>query len=152
MNRTGSPTHPLPHGFGVQRTTQTGPQTASSAAVFDKVLRAFETGGFTYADTLEELKLLLATGASPTELLDILRRRELIEPLPEYARAEVLGILDEAIERVAAEPAAAAEAAAAEAPASAEAQNADADTAPDQMTGADSAPTPSMTPPVEATE
>ncbi len=67
--------------------------------MFDKVLRAFETGGFTYTDVLAELELLLTTGASPIELLEVLRCRELIEPLPEYARAPVLDLLNDALER-----------------------------------------------------
>src|SRR5258707_622478 len=78
-----------------------GAKTSPAAAVFAKVLRAFETGGFTCPDVLAEVELLLATGASPTELLEILRRRKLIEPLPDYAYAEVLGLLNDAMGRVA---------------------------------------------------
>src|ERR1700680_2040294 len=142
MNRPESPTHTRPHGLGVRRTTQAGPQTSSPASVFEKLLRAFATGGFTYTDFLAELKPLLATCASPTELLETLQRRELIEPLPEHAHAEVLGLLNDAIER-----------AAAKAAVSAEAQNADADSAPDQMPpDPDPAPTMSMAPPMEWTE
>jgi sulfatase modifying factor 1 len=74
-------------------------KSSAPASVFEKVLRAFDTGGFTYADFRVQLRRLLATGASPTELLDILRRRELIEPLPEYAHAQVLGLLNDAIEQ-----------------------------------------------------
>jgi sulfatase modifying factor 1 len=70
-----------------------------AASMFDKVLRAFETGGFTYTDVLAELELLLTTGASPIELLEVLRCRELIEPLPEYAHGRVLDLLNDAIER-----------------------------------------------------
>src|SRR5450755_859489 len=65
-----------------------GPKTSSPASAFAKALRSFETGGFTYNDFLAELKRLLATGASPTELLAVLRRREFIEPLPDYAQGE----------------------------------------------------------------
>src|SRR3979409_1105060 len=79
-----------------------GDKASSSAWVFDKVLRAFETGGFAYTDILAELNRLLETGASPTELLEILRRRELIEPLPEYAHVNVLGVLNDAIGQAAA--------------------------------------------------
>ena len=140
MNRPESPTHTRPHGFGVRRTTQAGPQTSSPASVFEKLLRAFATGGFTYTDFLAELKPLLATCASPTELLETLQRRELIEPLPEHAHAEVLGLLNDAIERGAAEAAV-----------SAEAQNADADSAPDQMPP-DPDPAPTMSPSMEWTE
>src|ERR1700722_17188030 len=66
-------------------------------SVFEKVLVAFETGGFTYADVLEQLQRLLATGASPTQLLEVLQHRELAEPLPAYAHREVLGLLNDAI-------------------------------------------------------
>ncbi len=45
---------------------------------------------------------LSATGASPTELLEFLRRRELIEPLPESAQG-VLDLVNEAIRRDGAE-------------------------------------------------
>jgi hypothetical protein len=79
-----------------------GPKISPAAAVFAKVLRAFETGGFTCPDVLAEVELLLATGASPTELLEILRRRELVEPLPESAHAQVFDLLNEAKERTAA--------------------------------------------------
>src|SRR5882762_7394069 len=110
MNRPESPTPTRPHGFGVQRTTQTSLRS-TPASVFEKLLRAYQTGGFTYADFRAELKLLLATSPSPTtELLEILRRRELIEPLQEHAHAEVFSLLNDAIERAAAEAAAAAEA------------------------------------------
>jgi len=65
--------------------------------MFEKVLRAFETRGITYSDVLARLRRLLATGASPTELLVILRRRESAERMPEYARLEAL--LIEAVEQ-----------------------------------------------------
>src|ERR1022692_2140389 len=89
MNRAESP-------------TRMGAKTSSPAWVFEKVLRAFETGDFTYADVLAHLRRLLATGASPTELLEILRRRQWIEPLPESAQG-VLDLLNDAIRRDAAE-------------------------------------------------
>jgi formylglycine-generating enzyme required for sulfatase activity len=68
-----------------------------AASMFEKVLRAFETRGITYSDVLARLRRLLATGASPTELLPILRRRESTERMPEYARLEAL--LLEAVEQ-----------------------------------------------------
>src|SRR6266478_4331887 len=103
MNRTESPSHTRPQGSGARRTALTGPtKTSSPASVFEKLLRAFETGGFTYTQVLAELKLLLAAGASPTELLEVLRRRELIEPLPEYAHAKVFELLNDAKELAAA--------------------------------------------------
>jgi formylglycine-generating enzyme required for sulfatase activity len=79
-------------------------KASSPASVFEKVLRAFQTGTFTYGGVRAQLTRLLATGASPTELLEILRRRELIEPLPEYAQVEVLCLLDYAIEQAAHTP------------------------------------------------
>jgi chromosome segregation ATPase len=96
MNRAESP-------------TRMGAKTSSPAWEFEKVLRAFETGDFTYADVLAHLRRLLATGASPTELLEILRRRELIEPLPESAHG-VLDLLNDAIRRDAAQAVVSAEA------------------------------------------
>jgi formylglycine-generating enzyme len=78
-------------------------KTSSPGSAFTKVLRSFETGGFTYRDVVAELKRLLKAGASPTELSEILRRREFVEPLPVDAHKEVLGLLDAAKERAAAE-------------------------------------------------
>jgi formylglycine-generating enzyme len=74
-------------------------RASSSALLFDKVLRAFETGGFTYVDFRSQLKQILAKGASPTELIETLRRRERIEPLPAYAHDEVLRLLNDAAEQ-----------------------------------------------------
>src|SRR5277367_1571821 len=73
-----------------------------SAATFRKVLKGFEIGGLPYTEVQFQLKRLLATGASPGELREVLRRSELIEPLPEYAYREVQSLLDEAIEQSAA--------------------------------------------------
>ena len=72
-------------------------KNSPAASMFEKVLRAFETRGITYSDVLARLRRLLATGASPTELLAILRRRESAERMPEYARLEAL--LIEAVEQ-----------------------------------------------------
>jgi formylglycine-generating enzyme required for sulfatase activity len=82
-----------------QRTGAIGPKISFPAMAFRKVLKGFEIGGLPYAEVQFQLKRLLATGASPAELREVLRRTELIEPLPEYAHSEVLGLLDEAIER-----------------------------------------------------
>jgi formylglycine-generating enzyme len=68
--------------------------------LFDKVLRAFETGGFTYVDFRSQLNQILDKGASPAELIETLRRRERIEPLPAYAHDEVLRLLNDAAEQV----------------------------------------------------
>jgi formylglycine-generating enzyme required for sulfatase activity len=72
-------------------------KNSPAASMFEKVLRAFETRGITYSDVLARLRRLLATGASPQELLVVLRRRESTERMPEYARIEAL--LIEAMER-----------------------------------------------------
>src|ERR1700722_402543 len=72
---------------------------SSPAATFVRVLGAFGTGGFTYADLLTHSKLLLEDGASPTELLEVLQHFEMVEPLPEDAHAEVLALLNDAIKR-----------------------------------------------------
>jgi formylglycine-generating enzyme required for sulfatase activity len=72
------------------------------ASTFRKVLKGFEIGGLPYTDVQFHLKRLLAAGASPEELQEVLRRCELITPLPEYAHAEVLRLLEEARDRAAA--------------------------------------------------
>ncbi len=77
-------------------------KSSSPASAFTKVLRSFETGGFTSRDVVIELKRLLKAGASPNELSEILRRREFVEPLPVDAHEEVLGLLEAAKERAAA--------------------------------------------------
>ena len=82
-----------------QRNGATGPRISFPAMAFRKVLKGFEIGGLPYAEVQFQLKRLLATGASAAELREVLRRSELIEPLPEYAHSEVLGLLDAAIEQ-----------------------------------------------------
>jgi formylglycine-generating enzyme len=77
----------------------------SPVLTFEKVLRAFGTGGFTYAEVVAQLERLLAIGASPTAMLETLRRRERIEPFPEYVHVEVVRLLNAAIERSANEAA-----------------------------------------------
>ena len=79
------------------------PRQSFAAATFRKVLKGFEIGGLPYTEVEFQLKRLLATGAPPGELREVLRRSELIQPLPEYAYREVVGLLDEAIEQAAAE-------------------------------------------------
>jgi len=83
--------------------------SSSPVLTFEKVLRAYGTGGFTYTDLVAQLERLLAVGASPAAMLEILRRRERIEPFPEYAHVEVVRLLNAAIARDAAEAAASAE-------------------------------------------
>jgi formylglycine-generating enzyme len=72
-------------------------KVSSSLSLFEKVLRGFETGGFTYTDVLAQLQRLLASGESPAELREILRRRESVEPLPEYVHVGILSVLTDAL-------------------------------------------------------
>ena len=95
-------------------------KTPSPGSEFEKVLRAFGTGGFTYTYVLAQLNRLLENGASPTELIEILRRRESTAPLPEFAHVKVLSLLNEAKRRVSSHAAVS----------SGSAQNADSDGAP----------------------
>ena len=92
-----------------------GVKVSSPASVFEKLLRSFETGGFTYAYVLTDLKRLLEANASPTQLLEVLARRQSIEPLPQDAYVEIFALLDDAAARIAAEAASAAEATSADA-------------------------------------
>ena len=85
-----------------KRIEKSDPRHSFAAATFRKVLKGFEIGGLPYTEVEFQLKRLLATGVSPGELREVLRRSELIEPLPEYAYREVLGLLDAAIEEGAA--------------------------------------------------
>jgi formylglycine-generating enzyme required for sulfatase activity len=85
-----------------KRAEPNDPRHSFPAATFRKVLKGFEIGGLPYTEVQFQLKRLLATGASPGELREVLRRSELIEPLPEYAFREVQSLLDEAIEQAAA--------------------------------------------------
>jgi formylglycine-generating enzyme required for sulfatase activity len=71
------------------------PSMSAPGAAFAKVLRTFQTGGIAYGDFLAQVKQQLAAGASPAELLDILLRREVVEPLPVYAHEAVAGLLNE---------------------------------------------------------
>src|ERR1700720_3184574 len=81
-------------------------RSTSPVLTFEKVLRAYGTGGFTYTEVVAQMERLLAVGASPAAMLEILRRRERIEPFPEYAHVEVVRLLNAAIARDAAEAAA----------------------------------------------
>ncbi|MDP8984212.1 MAG: SUMF1/EgtB/PvdO family nonheme iron enzyme [Pseudomonadota bacterium] len=85
---------------------RTGRNPSSAAAVFKKVLHAFEDRDLPYADVVFHLRRLLAASASPQELLEVLRRYEWIEPLPEYTLEEIQGILNEAVKRAPSPPSA----------------------------------------------
>src|SRR5277367_3881761 len=86
-----------------RRAETSDPRNSIAATTFRKVLKGFEIGGLPYTEVEFQLKRLLATGVSPGELREVLRRSELIQPLPEYAYRDVLGVLDEAIEQAEAE-------------------------------------------------
>jgi len=68
---------------------------SGSGSSFVKVLRSYQTGGITYSDFLEQVNRYLAAGESPSELLDVLRRRQRIEPLPDFAHDAVARLLNE---------------------------------------------------------
>jgi chromosome segregation ATPase len=87
---------------GAESPTQIGAKTSLQVWVFEMALRAIGTGGTTYADVLARLRRLLAAGTSPTELMEVVRRRQAIEPLPESAQG-VLDLLNDAIRRDAGE-------------------------------------------------
>jgi len=87
---------------GAESPTQIGAKTSLQVWVFEMALRAIGTGGATYADVLARLRRLLAAGTSPTELMEVVRRRQMIEPLPESAQG-VLDLLNDAIRRDAGE-------------------------------------------------
>ena len=51
-------------------------------SAFGKALQSFKTGDIAYGDFLSQIDQLLAAGASPARLLNILRDREAVDPLP----------------------------------------------------------------------
>jgi formylglycine-generating enzyme len=81
-----------------KRADSSDPRHSLSAATFRKALKGFEIGGLPYTEVQFQLKRLLAS-ASPSDLREVLRRSELVEPLPEYAYREVQILLEEAIEQ-----------------------------------------------------
>ncbi len=74
---------------------QLGTPASRSAAVFEKALQGFSIGDLPFADVQTYLKRLLTSGVSAEELLKVLRRHELVEPLPEYARLDISRVLIE---------------------------------------------------------
>src|ERR1700729_2636479 len=86
-----------------RRADRMGPRISSPASMFEKVLRALTEGDLHYADVQLDLKRLLSSGAPPQKLLEVLQRWELIEPLPDYAYAGVLRLINDAIDRAEAE-------------------------------------------------
>lgn len=107
-----------------------GPRISSTASMFEKVLRAFTEGDLHYADVQLDLKRLLAGGAPPEKLLEVLERWELLDPLPDYAHEGVQRLINEAMELAAV-------------------QHPDVDSAPDQSQDPD--PGPSHADPARAT-
>jgi formylglycine-generating enzyme len=90
-----------PANFTGRCTVRMGAKSSVSISMFEKLLQGFKIGDLPYADFQYHLKRLLSTGAPPEDLMAVLRRREVIEPLPEFARDEVQGLLNAAIERAA---------------------------------------------------
>jgi formylglycine-generating enzyme len=78
-----------------------GAKSSVSVSMFEKLLQGFKIGDLPYSDFQYHLKRLLSTGAPVEDLMAVLRRREAIEPLPEYARDEVQGLLSAAMQRAA---------------------------------------------------
>jgi formylglycine-generating enzyme len=76
-----------------------GAKSSAQVSMFEKLLQGFKIGDLPYADFQFHLKRLLSTGAPPEDLMAVLRRRDFIEPLPEYARDEVQRLLSVAAER-----------------------------------------------------
>jgi formylglycine-generating enzyme required for sulfatase activity len=72
---------------------------SASASLFKKTLQAFANGDLPYSDVQSGLQRLLTGSASPEELREVMRRYQSIEPLPAYAHADIVRILNEAIER-----------------------------------------------------
>lgn len=71
--------------------------SSSHGTSFANALRSFQTGGFTYIDFLAHVSDQLDAGAQATELARILRRRELIEPLPDRVHEALMRLFDAAL-------------------------------------------------------
>jgi formylglycine-generating enzyme required for sulfatase activity len=69
------------------------PKPSTPELAFSKALRSFQTGGIAYTDFIAQVRVHLAAGASASALLDILKRREIVESLPDYAHDAVVGLL-----------------------------------------------------------
>ncbi len=85
-----------------RRSDRMSPKASSPVMMFDKVLQAFEDGDIRFGDVQLDLRRILASEASPQELLEVLERREAENPLPQYAYVEILRLLNEAVEQAAA--------------------------------------------------
>lgn len=69
------------------------PEPSARGTAFTWALHAFQTGEGVYRDLMIEVSRLLAEGAPTAELLAILRRRELVEPLPGYVHEAIMALL-----------------------------------------------------------
>ncbi len=78
---------------GTHRVLRMDAKISKQGASLAKALRSFQTGGFNYEDLLEHANRQLTAGASRTELLEILRRRQLVEPLPDDVHDAVVRLL-----------------------------------------------------------
>ncbi len=81
-----------------RRANRTDSKLSASASTFEKVLQALADGDLRLGDLQSDLRRLFKAGASPEELLEVLRRRKSIEPLPEDLHAEILRLVDEEAE------------------------------------------------------
>jgi formylglycine-generating enzyme len=75
------------------RGDRAGAKSAPQSAMFEKVLRAYVIGDLSFPDLQSSLTRLLRDGASPEELLRVLRWRESIEPLEQEARDRIIAVL-----------------------------------------------------------
>jgi formylglycine-generating enzyme len=75
------------------RGDRSGGRSAPQSAMFEKVLRAYVIGDLSFPDLQSSLTRLLRDGASPEELLRVLRWRESIEPLEQEARDRIIAVL-----------------------------------------------------------
>jgi hypothetical protein len=67
------------------------PKASAPVLAFTKALRSFQTGGIAYADFIAQTHVHLAAGAPAAALLEILERRETVEPLPGYVHDALVG-------------------------------------------------------------
>jgi formylglycine-generating enzyme required for sulfatase activity len=78
-----------------KNTDRVSTKTSRTASMFEKALQGFAIGDLPYADVQSHLTRWLTTGTSAEELQEVLRRHEMIEPLPEHARADLRRMLAE---------------------------------------------------------
>lgn len=57
------------------------PESSASGSAFAQALQSFKTGDIAYGDLLSQIDQFLAAGASPAQLLRILRESETVDPL-----------------------------------------------------------------------